>query len=71
MGSVETDVKSILKDVETKVDEFLTSQDEAARVDALELTQKLSRALEKPKDAVLKMAFSVSLEIQYRCWASC
>ncbi|KAI9043244.1 S-adenosyl-L-methionine-dependent methyltransferase [Aspergillus affinis] len=58
MSSIETDVKSILKGVDYKLDELSTSQNDKSRVEALELAQKLSRVLEKPKDAVLKMSLS-------------
>ncbi|KAB8226869.1 S-adenosyl-L-methionine-dependent methyltransferase [Aspergillus alliaceus] len=59
MGSTfKGDVQAILKNVVKQIEKYLASDDESVRVDALEKTLKLSRVLEKPKDAVLKLSLS-------------
>jgi hypothetical protein len=52
-------VEYLLKETVTRVEKYASSGNESARVDALDQCLKLSRALEKPKDAILKLSFSV------------
>jgi hypothetical protein len=52
-------VEYLLKETTTPVETYASSGNESARVDALGQCLKLSRALEKPKDAVFKLSLSV------------
>ncbi|KAI9928848.1 hypothetical protein ASPWEDRAFT_180413 [Aspergillus wentii DTO 134E9] len=56
----QTQLLSLKKEVDAKFDAFVNSNDESARVDALETTLRLSRALDKPADAILKLSLSPS-----------
>jgi hypothetical protein len=51
----------LLKELITRVEKYASSGNESARVAALDQCLKLSRALEKPKEAVLKLSLSVIL----------
>ncbi|KAJ5297875.1 S-adenosyl-L-methionine-dependent methyltransferase [Penicillium antarcticum] len=51
-------VEYLLKETATRVEKYASSGNESARADALNQCLKLTRALEKPKDAVLKLSLS-------------
>ncbi|KAJ6004204.1 S-adenosyl-L-methionine-dependent methyltransferase [Penicillium canescens] len=51
-------IEYLLRETTTRVEKYASSGNESARVDALDQCLKLSRALEKPKDAVLKLSLS-------------
>jgi hypothetical protein len=53
-------VNLLLEDVKASIQKFETENSDLARVDALEKSLKLTRALEHPKDVVLKLFLSVS-----------
>lgn len=52
-------IQSLLDDIRASVEKFERTQNELARVDALEKSLKLSRALENPHDVVFKLFLSV------------
>ncbi|KAJ5735309.1 S-adenosyl-L-methionine-dependent methyltransferase [Penicillium malachiteum] len=52
------EIQSLLEDIKCSVDQFEATKSEQARVRALEKSLKLIKALEHPKDAVLKLFLS-------------
>lgn len=53
-------VNLLLEDVKASIQRFEAEDSDSARIEALEKSLKLSRALEHPKDVVLKLFLSVS-----------
>ncbi|KJK61904.1 O-methyltransferase [Aspergillus parasiticus SU-1] len=51
-------IKKLLVDVQASLDAYQSNPTETSRVEAQEKALKLARALEKPRDAILKMAYS-------------
>ncbi|KAJ5762013.1 S-adenosyl-L-methionine-dependent methyltransferase [Penicillium nucicola] len=51
-------VEYLFKETATRVEKYASSRNEQARVEALSQCLKLSRALEKPEDTVLKLSLS-------------
>jgi hypothetical protein len=58
-------IEYLLKETTTRVEKYASSGNESARVDALDQCLKLSRALETPKDAVLKLSLSVCYVVSF------
>lgn len=54
-------IESLLTEAKTYLDRFQSSGKEAARIDAQQKAIQLVHALERPRDAILKLSFSVSL----------
>jgi cell division septum initiation protein DivIVA len=54
-------VNLLLEDVKASIEKFETENSDIARVEALEKSLKLTKALEHPKDAILKLFLSVGL----------
>lgn len=52
-------VNLLLEDVKASIRKFEEENSDLARVEALEKSLKLTRALEHPKDAILKLFLSV------------
>ena len=52
-------IKELLIDVQVSLNAYLSDARETSRVAAQETALKLARALEKPRDAILKIAYSV------------
>lgn len=53
-------LQSIWTDVQSSLETFQADGTEYNRIDALEKATQLARALEKPRDAILKLAYTVS-----------
>ncbi|PWY84759.1 S-adenosyl-L-methionine-dependent methyltransferase [Aspergillus heteromorphus CBS 117.55] len=51
-------IQPIWAEVQSSLEAFQSSGTESARIDALEKASKLTRALEKPRDAILKLAYT-------------
>lgn len=54
-------IKKLLVEVQASLDVYQSDPTDTSRVEAQEKALKLARALEKPRDAILKIAYSVSL----------
>ena len=54
-------IQSLLTEAQSSLSVFQKTQGETSRADALEKVTKLARALEKPKDALLKLSYTVSI----------
>lgn len=52
-------IRSLLEGIKTSVEELEATNSNLARVQALEKSLKLTRALEHPKDAIFKLFLSV------------
>lgn len=53
-------LQKIWTDVQSSLEAFQADGTEYNRIDALEKATQLARALEKPRDAILKLAYTVS-----------
>jgi hypothetical protein len=53
-------LQSILAEAKAALDSYGSNQSDIFRVEAQEKAVQLARALERPKDAILKLSFSVS-----------
>ncbi|KAE8166769.1 S-adenosyl-L-methionine-dependent methyltransferase [Aspergillus tamarii] len=51
-------IQKLLRDVQESLDTYQSDTTETSRVEAQEKALKLARALEKPRDAILKIAYS-------------
>ncbi|PWY96044.1 S-adenosyl-L-methionine-dependent methyltransferase [Aspergillus sclerotioniger CBS 115572] len=51
-------IQEIWTEVQSSLEAFQTTGTESTRIDALEKANKLARALEKPRDAILKLAYT-------------
>lgn len=61
LDTMNTDsLQSIWTDVQSSLEAFQADGTEYNRIDALEKATQLARALEKPRDAILKLAYTVS-----------
>lgn len=58
-------LQSLWADAQTSFEALQKAQSETARIEALAKVTKLQRALEKPKDAVLKLSYQVSLTLKH------
>lgn len=54
-------INSLLSEVKASIDKFQSNGVDDTRIEALEKVLQLARALEQPRDAILKLSFSVSL----------
>ncbi|KAJ5247306.1 Plant methyltransferase dimerization [Penicillium chermesinum] len=54
-------VRNLLKETQATVDLYLSTGNDDARIDAQEKAEQLARTLERPKDAVLKLAYSPTI----------
>lgn len=52
-------IQGLLDQTKASFDDFKSTKAEASRIQAQEQALKLARALERPRDAILKLAFSV------------
>lgn len=57
-------LQNIWTDVQSSLEAFQADGTESNRIDALEEATKLARALEKPRDAILKLAYTVGLGLE-------
>lgn len=57
-------IQEIWTEIQSSMEAFQAAGTEFTRIDALEKATKLARALEKPRDAILKLAYTVSLRKQ-------
>lgn len=60
-------IQKLLRDVQESLDTYQSDTTETSRVEAQEKALKLARALEKPRDAILKIAYSVSFSLIKYC----
>lgn len=56
-------IQSLWANTQTSLAGFQKDQSETCRKDALAQVTKLQRALEQPKDAILKLSYQVSINI--------
>lgn len=59
-------IQSLWAEAQSSMSLLQKTQDENSRIDALEKLTCLTRALEKPKDAILKLSYTVS-----KCYPRC
>jgi hypothetical protein len=52
-------IQNLLADVQSSLQDFASDGAEASRKEALERVLKLAREIERPRDAILKLGFSV------------
>lgn len=53
-------LQTLLAEAKALLDSYELTQTDTSRVEAQEKAAQLARALERPKDAILKLSFSVS-----------
>lgn len=53
-------LQNLLAEAKASLDSYELTQSDTSRVEAQEKALQLARALERPKDAILKLSFSVS-----------
>jgi hypothetical protein len=55
-------LQSLLAEAKTSLEAYQLTQADTFRIEAQEKAAQLARALERPKDAILKLSFSVSID---------
>ena len=65
-SSAQSHLYLLQRELSFRVEKFLSSDRESDRIDALDASQRLSRALEKPTEAVYKLSLMVSPEYTLR-----
>lgn len=60
-------IQSLWANTQISLAGFQKDQSETCRKEALAQITKLQRALEQPKDAILKLSYQVGLEIPHDC----
>lgn len=58
-------IRSLLEQTKVALDDFESTKAETSRIQAHEQTLKLARALERPRDAILKLAYTVRMTRSY------
>lgn len=54
-------INNLLSEAKASIEDFQSNGVEDTRIEAHEKVLRLARALEKPRDAILKLSFSVSV----------